>query len=322
MIIFLFGQDTYRSRQRLKQLIAGFIKKYDQQALNIERLYGDNLSFEAFQRAVTGGGFFTQKRLIVLENLVYENKEPEILKQIQEYLKERKIHQDNILIFWEGDELADWQKQKKWASNALIKELKKSQQAQEFNKLKDQSLVSWVEREVKKIGGVMDRKAIEVLINLTGGDLWLLASELSKLAAYRQGQAISESDIYELVTGKADQDIFHLVDTVAGRQRARALKLFADQIKTGASPGYLLNRLMNHFRLLLLAKESTVNNKATLAQELKIHPFVAQKVIQQAKNFNFEQLKNIYQGLFQIDVELKTSGLNPELFFDLLFVKI
>lgn len=322
MIIFLFGQDTYRSRQRLKQLIAGFVKKYDRQALNIERLIGKDLTFGSFQRAVTSGGFFTQKRLIVIENLVYDNQDPNIIEQIRDYLKQRSVHQDNILIFWEGDEQADWQKQKRWAANGLIKNLKKTQTAEEFEKLKGRELNQWLIRELKKLGGIMDKKAFELLIDLTGGDLWSLASELRKLVAYRAGQAITESDIYELVKAKADQDIFHLVDAVAGRKRVKAIKLLADQLKTGASPSYLLYRLRYHFRSLLLAKELPQATPAILSKELKLHPYVAQKVSDQAKVFSLNQLKDIYQGLFSIEAQLKSSRLNPELFFDLLFIKI
>ena len=322
MIIFLHGLDTYSSRQRLKQLVQGFITKYDQQALNIERLDGRELSFEIFLRAISSGGMFTKKRLVVIENLVYDNAKKELVTEIKDYLKGQKISADTILIFYEAKETADWQQEKKWQSNALVKQLKKADKVEEYEALKGMKLVDWTQKQFKKFNGVIDDKAVTTLINLTGGDLWLLASEIHKLCAHQAGQAISEQDVKELVTGKADQDIFHLVDAVASRNQARSIKLFSDQLRSGATVGYLLNLLKKHFNLLLLIKDQQLKNSYQASKKLGVHSYVAQKAIAQSQNFDLQQLKNIYRKLFSIDVSLRESRLNPELFFDLLFVEI
>ena len=51
-------------------------------------------------------------------------------------------------------------------------------------------------------------------------------------------------------------------------------------------------------------------NKNILIKEVKLHPFVAQKILMHMKNFNTQELKNIYQRLLDIDIKLKTGGIN------------
>jgi DNA polymerase III delta subunit len=59
-----------------------------------------------------------------------------------------------------------------------------------------------------------------------------------------------------------------------------------------------------------------------IADTLKLHPFVVQKTVPQAKRFTAGQLKFIYQKLADIDFELKNSQTKPELLFDLMVMDV
>ena len=61
----------------------------------------------------------------------------------------------------------------------------------------------------------------------------------------------------------------------------------------------------------LLAKNPTAN----LAVEIKVHPFVAQKLKTQASNYSITEIKNIYRKLLKIDIKLKQGYFSPELLF-------
>jgi len=40
--------------------------------------------------------------------------------------------------------------------------------------------------------------------------------------------------------------------------------------------------------------------------------FVVQKILVLAQKFSFEELKNMYQKIFQIDVKIKTGKIDPQ----------
>ena len=63
------------------------------------------------------------------------------------------------------------------------------------------------------------------------------------------------------------------------------------------------------FRLLIQVKEvaATGARPVTVAQKLKIHNFVAGKMMQQAQGFSREQLEQVYAHLLDIDVGVKTG---------------
>jgi DNA polymerase III subunit delta len=67
--------------------------------------------------------------------------------------------------------------------------------------------------------------------------------------------------------------------------------------------------VVRQFRLLLLAREAldAGTPAANLAQALEVHPFVAQKLASQARNFTLPALENIYRRLRDIDDEVKSG---------------
>ncbi|MBU1148721.1 hypothetical protein KKI23_01385, partial [Patescibacteria group bacterium] len=82
MVIYLHGDDSYRSLQRLKTLKEGFIKKFDKSSLNVVILDKDKLEFADWQKAVAASGFLAQKRLIVIKNLITNKKNKEVCQEI------------------------------------------------------------------------------------------------------------------------------------------------------------------------------------------------------------------------------------------------
>ena len=67
-------------------------------------------------------------------------------------------------------------------------------------------------------------------------------------------------------------------------------------------------------RNLLIIKESPKNSG--------LHPFVVQKSYYLCNQFSIEQLKKIYQKIFQADLDIKTGKVEAETALDLLFAEV
>jgi len=323
MIIFLYGEDTYRSSQKLNQIKDKFIKEVDSSAMNLTTLDGAKLKFEEFNQQVKASPFLARKRMVIIKNLISENKSKEIQKEIVDLLNNewKNPKEDNILVFWEA---ADHSKTK--SKNALWDRLIKEKFAEEFQSLKPTQLNAWVEKEIIKRGAKIEKTAIPLLAALVGNDLWQMSGEIDKLISFCQERPVTAADIENLVKAKFDDNIFNLVDALGNNNKKLALKLISDQFNLESDEMYLLAMLIRQFRILLLTKELAEKNphlgKEKISQELAIHPFVAQKALWQIKNFSFDKLKQIYQMLLDMDFKLKTSVLKPRVLFDLFIAQI
>ena len=323
MLIFLYGDDTYRSWQKLKKIKEKYIKEVDSSNMNLSELDGTSLKFEEFNQNVKASPFLARKRMVIIKNLISENKSKDIQKEIVKLLDNdlNSDDQDNIIVFWEG---TDQSKSK--SKNELWKRLTKEKYAEEFTFLNPGQVNQWISREISKRKATIDQQAISHLAATVGNDLWHLSNEIEKLIHFKKNEPITIDDIDNLVKAKFDDDIFKFIDAIANNNKKQALKLMSDQINSGSNDLYLLSMLIRQFRILLLIKDlqetyPTVS-KLEIAKKLKIHPFVAQKALSQVNNFSLARLKKIFSLLLNIDLKIKTSANKPKTLFDIFIAQI
>ena len=318
MVIFLYGPDTYRSRQKLAALKNGFHQKKDSTGLGLINLDGANLTVDQFRAGVLSLALFSQKRMIIIENLLAKNRNRELIQEIKNFLGRSNQDQDNVVVFWE--ETFETNE----INRDLVSQLKMGKYSQEFPLLKEAEIIDWLKKEVAKRNGKIDLTAIQTLINYVGADLWQLNNELNKLLAYTQtGRGIiTRREVEMLVKPKIDENIFNLTEAIGVKNKKLALKLFNDQIEKGVPFEYLLTMIAWQYRNLLLIKDFLGDKKRLspkiLAQKLKLHPFVCQKALNQINKYTITELKKIYKQLLAVDLKIKTTRINPEVLFDLL----
>lgn len=323
MIIFLCGQDSYRSSQKVAEIKTKFIKEVDSTAINIVFLDGAVLKFEEFNHQVKATPFLSRKRLIIVKNLISKTKSKDILKEVSQILaKEKKSQdQDNIIVFWEIED-----SNKKKAKSELWKSLAKEKFSQEFKTLTPLELNAWIISEVKKRQGQIDKQAVPYLAAAVGNDLWQMSNELDKLLNYKKNEIITGADIELLIKANFDDDIFKLIDALSARNMKVALKLISAQLSLGTNELALLSTITRHFRILLLIKDWQKTQsripEADIAKKLRIHPYVAKKALGQANNFTFDQLKRIYNHLLDIDFKIKTSTAKPKTLLEIFVAQI
>jgi len=316
MVIYLHGDDSYRSLQRLKTLKEGFIKKFDKSSLNVVILDKDKLEFADWQKAVAASGFLAQKRLIVIKNLITNKKNKEVCQEIADYLTPQNLKGDNIIIFWEGKQIK---------SSVLGNKLKKvADKTELFNLLENTQLNKWINKEVAQLKGKIDSEAVRQLVEKVGDNLWQMSNELNKLVSYKNGKEIKAKDVELFVRSKYDQDIFHLTDALGAKNAKLASKLIGDQLNSGNHPLALLATLSWQFRNLILIKSKLDQGVPSfdIASDLKIHPYVVKKSVAMLQKFELAELKKAYQGLLEIDLKLKTSRVDPKTLLNLFVIKI
>jgi len=316
MIIFLYGQDTYRSRQKLNEIIEHY-KKIHQSGVNLKYFVGENLNFEDFRDEILQTSMFSGKKLVIVSN-VFSNSEfkEKFLKDSQPPSFFEKGGTEDLILFYEAGEIS--------GDDSLFKLLKKSGQSQEFKLLEGQKLKDWIKKEIEKYGAKITPQAIEKLINFVGNDSWQLSNEIKKLVSYRKDKNIQTKDIELLVKPKIETNIFKTIDAIAVGQKRKALELLKEHLAKGDSPLYLLSMINYQFRNLLIIKDLIEKNQPyyIILKKTQLNPFVVKKSYQQTNKFTLLELKKIYQKIFQVDLAIKTGRVEPETGLDMLIAEI
>ena len=317
MIIFLYGPDTYRSRQKLNEIVEHY-KEIHKSGLDLKFLDLEEKDFQDFKNEAQIASMFSEKKLLVLKN-AFENFDfkEKISAEIEKFAKS-----EEVILFYEEEIKKD----------KFFQTLKKFSEYQEFQLLDGERLKNWVKKEFKKYQAKIDSAVLEKLIEFVGNDLWQMANEIKKLVAYKTGHnqittvtklcpEIEREDVELLVKSKIEIDIFKTIDAIAAKDKKRAIKLLKAHLEKGDSPLYLLSMINFQFRNLLIIKDLIEKNLSPYSFT-NLHPYVIKKSISLLGKFSFSELKKIYQKIFEVDLDIKTGKIEPEMALDLLITEI
>jgi len=308
MIIFLYGQDSYRSRQKINEIVKSY-KKSQKSGLSLKYFDGELLNFEEFRDEIREISMFKEKKLMIISGVFSNN----VFKK--NFLEEGKIFakSDNIILFYENNKVPE--------KDRFLSFLKNNSKFQEFKLLGDQELKLWLKQEFKNLNAKIEERAILKLINFVGNDLWQMENEIKKLVSFKIGETIKEEDVGKLVKSKIESDIFKTIDAIASKDKKRAFQLLRAHLEKGDSPLYLFSMINYQFRNLLMIKNASEGNFSPY-RLIKLHPYVLKKSYLLSRKFEETELKKIYKRIFQIDFEIKTGKIDPQLALDLLLAEI
>ena len=206
------------------------------------------------------------------------------------------------------------------ADSPLGKAVAKAGQVLAFTVPK-RNLSGWVAEQFKAAGARAEPDACAALVQIVGDDLHQLAAEIDKLATWAGDEPIGEREVEALAAAVAETPTFALTDAWALRDVARTLEasetIFEREGKARRDTApRLAAALGNHVgrvrQCQKLAAEGVRPRDA--AGKLKMHPFYAEKVFGQAKNFSEDELRDALVRLSQLDLALKgKSRLTPDL---------
>ncbi len=333
MYYILHGEDEFSRSGQVNTLRE---KMGDPQfaELNTMRLDGRKVTLSALQSACDAVPFLTDQRLVIVEGMLArfdprrrkteddageetEEANPELAKALTDYLA--RLPDTTRLVFVESKKLAD--------NNPVLKRAaadKKKAYVKEFVKPMPRTLPKWIQDRVEAKGGAMESSAVDELAEHVGADLRLLDNEIEKLLTYRANGPVTADDVRALVASVQESNIFELVDALGRRETEVALDLLHQQLEQNAQPAYLLVMITRQFRLLLqmkdLAERGLTLNAAR--EQLRLHPFVAQKTWSQAHHFSLPQLEETFRKLLDTDIAIKTGRSEPGIALEVLMVEL
>jgi len=307
MLLFLYGPDTYRSRQKVRDIVLGY-KNAHTDAVHVRDMDCTSMEVADLKNEVDSISMFEKKKLLILRNALHS---ADVEVFLEEQKKELEKSDRLLIVLWETEEI------KGKSKNALYIWLKKHAKCQEFVLLSPQSLKAWISREFEGYGVKIEPRATEQLARSVGNNLWQLEQEIRKIAAFKGAESngsVKEADITLLVRGKTEADVFATIDSIAQRDKKKALELLVSHLKKGDSPHYLLTMFLYQFRTLIEIRDM-MDQQVTpqiMAQKSGLHPYVLKKGLRVAQHFSMDELRLIYEKLFRLDTAFKTGRAEPE----------
>ena len=312
MILFFYGEDTFRLRQKLNELKKKFISS-SLGDTNLAMLDGKTATFSEIVRQILALPFLAKKRLIIFENFIRDGK-----KETQEKFIDfqGKIPESTALVLVE-----EGNPDKR---TSLFKKLNIPGKAQEFKLLEEEPLKRWIRKEVENRGAQAGLGAINTLVEYVGNDLWRMSNELDKLTAY--SGRLTASTVELLVWAKTESNIFTLIEAVAARKTEQAIKELYKLFKEGAAEIYILTMIVYEYRNLLIVKDfeerSPRLSRWDLGKKTALHPYVLGKILPLTAKYTFLELKKIYQKLLNFDNAIKVGKIEPKLALELLVFEL
>ncbi|NIN65822.1 MAG: DNA polymerase III subunit delta, partial [Anaerolineae bacterium] len=239
------------------------------------------------------------------------------LQHLEEYLD--RLPETTRLVFVER---SDTKK-----SNLLHKCASKSDHGyiRKFTPPKGGAIDRWITERVREKGGRIEPRAVNLLATFVGNDLRLLDQEIEKLLTYvGEERPVAKADVELLVSYVREADIFEMVDALGRRDIRRAMELLHRLLEGGQHPLYLLYMITRQFRILLQIKELLAKgtSREDITALLSLHPYVAQKMMRQAPSFSIAELEDIYHRLLELDVAVKTGGMQEPLALSLFVAEV
>ena len=311
MIIFLYGQDSYRAQEKLSEIIAHY-KEVRKSGLNLIDIDAGKTDFSKVYDVLKISSMFAETKLVTLKN-VFSGKSFQ-----EDFLKELKLLQSlkDVIVVFENDVVDQRLK--------LFKLLLKECKSQEFALLDSKNLKIWAQKEFEKLKAKINNDALDALLSCTRNDLWRLFNEIKKLVDFKDGQVVRKEDVQMLVKPNIETDIFKTIDALAQKDKKQALGLLHNHLENGDNSLYLLSMIAFQFRNLLMVKELSEKGLmyASIVKKSGLHPFVVKKSYFLCRQFSFEELKNIYRSIFKIDSDIKIGKIDAETALDLFVSKI
>lgn len=190
---------------------------------------------------------------------------------------------------------------------------------------RQRDVIAWLRARAADRGLRLSEDAAAQLALSVAGGLRGLATELDKLATFvGAGGTIDRAVVAALVPRTAEVRIFDLIDAVAeGRQR-QAIDLLSEALGQGEQPLRVTGLLARQFRLAIQARVMVDDgaNSARVAEQLGLHPFVAEKLVKQCQRFSRDGLCQALELLLDADIAIKTGRRDPRLALEVLVIEL
>ncbi|WP_139904051.1 DNA polymerase III subunit delta [Clostridium thermarum] len=314
----IYGPDENLIKEYVNSIIDAAVDK-NFAYLNLVKFDGMKVQFDEVMNACETMPFMSDKKVVVIYRTAFlgevedrENKKK--FEEIYKYISNLPPYCILVMYYVFGDD------REKASTN--VKKLEKICSVIKADKLKGDKLYKRVAAIFEQRGKSIDKVLLKFFCDNVENNMDIIKNEVDKLISYTEGRDITKKDIIELLPDVNDDDIFDLVDYLSQKRPEKAIDILNELLFRGEAIGGILFMIVRQFKLLYSIKLGVDEgkNKDALAKELKLHPYVCEKLIAQSRKFSLNQIKHCLKLCLETEKSLKSSTGDKKLEMEMLII--
>lgn len=288
MIVLLTGDNSFAVHNELTLIESEFTGA-------VEKIDGESLELSNVPSLLSGISLFSEKRLVVINNLSSNLK---VWTKLTDFLP--SISDDVTLV------LVDEKPDKR---TKTYKHLVKMSDVREFQAWTDKDrgvAINWAVDYAKSQGLSLSRNLAQLLVTRTGVDQWRISNVIGQLKLLDE---VSSKTIEDLVPAQPHQNVFSLLDAVI-RRDTKTVHEMIDEFSLTEDPHRLLGLLTTQvFQLVALNVSEESSRK--IASDIGAHPYMLSKLESAAKRIDRQEIRRLVNQLARADVQMKSVSVDP-----------
>lgn len=287
-MLYLFTwNNQYLVKEELKKWKVRFLEKYGEFNLNhIQNI--DELDKSAISENLLSTSFFSEKKLVIIENIEKIEKD----EQIKEYFLSIlfKIPENNIILL---------------TSNSLQERSLLYKKCLEVWEIKRFDIKNTYETKLyieKRYNSKIDSRAIDKIIAYKSNNLAKIINELDKLFITKE--KVTEKDIIDFITPEFEETVFIFVDKLLNKDKKGVfndLDIILENTDIYAFYNMLLWNLRNFVYIQFFKKWGY--KKADIVSNLNL--WNRWFLVDKSYKTNYEELISMYEKLIDFDKNMK-----------------
>lgn len=306
-VYFVWGEETFMLDEAVDAIIAHAAPDGTND-FNFDSFHGRNTTGEAIVSACEMLPMMAKRRLVVVRDA--QELPASELDELTSYLEDPAPTTCLVVHARTAQKKLDGRR-------TVVKKLKKVGMSCEFASLYENEVGGILQKHAAKRGLRLTPAVTAYLVEAVGTDLASLDKALDKLDLYigqtdESSRLVEEEVVKEVVADTKVRSVFDLTDAVGDRKFEDALRILDSMLLNGESPIGTVAMLARHFRIVAKLHDPSVRNlsRNQKAGAVRVSPYFLKDYERHARKFPPAEIEAIRSRLLDVDLALKSSGLD------------
>lgn len=324
MVFLLHGEDSFRTRLRLGELVAALLSGAPTGATDLSTLAEPHLGTllgvtrhdarldtpGAIMLSGQAQGLFDvldEPRVVIVDHAEALGE----LDLIASFPREAALVLVSVERLPAGRARRSGQRAK--APNAPATNLLEAVEAaggsvERIERLGPVDVPGWISARARLHGVKLQPDAVGTLASAVGGDTERIEQEIKKLGAYTNQATVTAQDVRTLVSGAIEADVFELTQAVVRKDSRTAVATLERLLADGNAVQQIFALLLWQFRVLLFASAMRSSADAErMAKAIRSSPYAIQRATAFARRVTRADVVRAYETIYATDQVIKTG---------------
>lgn len=316
-LYFFYGEEVFLLHHYLDQLKRKTVDELTE-SFNYHKLNSETFDMQSFADAVENLPMMAERTMVQVDDVDIFKLSENDRNHMTELLADIPDYCTVVFTYITVEFKPDKRLKKLWDA------VDKNGTLVEFAQQSQKDLIAWITRHFAAYDKRISTDLCAYLIDLTGGMMTDLKSEIDKISAYSGAATIVKEDIDAVTEPVLDAVVFQMTDLLAAGNYGGALLKLQQLFKMQQEPIAILGAVGSHFRRLGTARTVLDSGRGSgdLMKLCGLSDYPARKTMDAARRFSAAFCAKTAELVIETDYRMKTSYDDSERLLELLILQL